>query len=139
MSLGFLLSLLTAIPCVVFIGVVLSGLLVPRSQRDQILRDRDEWRQSSYSFKQQLAAMHERNGFVSGALTPTRTPVGCQHPEYIDVTTPVYPGEVVARLCTNPACYAQLPADFEPPKERPTYRVKHSGRGILEGPDEVFS
>lgn len=47
-------------------------------------------------------------------LLPVATRIaGCQHEEFEDVTSPVYPGEVVARICTNPQCFKQLPADFE--------------------------
>lgn len=65
----------------------------------------------------------------------TSEPVRCTHPEVIDVTTPVYPGEVVARLCTNPECYAQLPADFEyvDPAIRAAVRSR-LGRGLHEPP-----
>jgi hypothetical protein len=74
--------------------------------------------------------------FTRRKVTPVQR-VQCEHtkvdPVRVRPTAAVPAGEVVAHLCLNPECSAQLPADFEPPASMAPHRPVPLTRKLPDG------
>lgn len=120
MSLYWLSNILMAITVV---GLFLARVVYhsTRLSVEEHRHERDMWRDAVRQWevyytelKAELEQTRHHNRFVPAVIAQAAR---CQHPKVEDVITPALlgePREVVARICTNPECYEQLPADFEP-------------------------